>query len=109
MVEYSFVRTNINHQENGKITFTASDVDEKIWIAADWAAGEELLAAKKPHQHTGFIGRGFTKRGVYVCGLSYCSLESNLIHICPVGSIQQPGICSDSAHGRHDTGIRSEG
>ena len=56
------------YQPNGDVTISRSDNLEVIAIAEDWLCSEEMSKEKK-HYKTGFIGCGFTKRGIYVCFL----------------------------------------
>jgi len=55
---------------DGDVMFvTASSVDgeyEGIEIAKDWENGQRLYEEGKPHEAMGFIGKGYTKQGIYV-------------------------------------------
>ena len=51
---------------HGEITFISSEKEENIHFASDWQTGEESYKAGIPHEDTGFIGKGYTKRGIYV-------------------------------------------
>ena len=53
-------------QEDGDVVMKQSQDEETIEIATDWSKGEEAFEAKKPHEATGFIGHGATKRAIYV-------------------------------------------
>jgi hypothetical protein len=70
MTKYPFKRTNATYHEDGSVTLLESNVIEDIEIGADYMDGEAMLDMKKPiadYKHTAFIGRGYTKRGIYVC------------------------------------------
>ena len=70
MIWYSFVRSTAILTPDGDVKFvTTSSVDgeyEGIEIAKDWENGQRLYEEGKPHEATGFIGKGYTKRGIYV-------------------------------------------
>ena len=69
MIQYSFIRTLAEVSSSGVVEFSAllnSMEHENIEIATDWQRGESLYDDKEPHVKTGFIGKGFTKRGIYV-------------------------------------------
>lgn len=67
LVDYQFTRSTAQYQANGDVEVTrVSESLEVIAIADDWLKGEEL-SKRKEHYNTGFIGCGFTKRGIYVC------------------------------------------
>ena len=59
MVTCSFLRTKASYSlENGlQVDFEMMETSEEIQIAAKW---------EKPSDD-GYIGEGFTKRGIYVC------------------------------------------
>jgi len=59
MVTCSFLRINASYSlENGlHVDFKMMETSEEIEIAAKW---------EKPGDD-GYIGEGFTKRGIYVC------------------------------------------
>ena len=68
VTEYQFTHSAAQYLPNGDVKITTNS--EKlgvIAIAEDWVAGEELFEKKKPHYKSGFIGRGSSKRGIYVC------------------------------------------
>jgi len=70
VADYQFTRSTARYQPNGEVRITqVSDALEIIAIAEDWLKGEEIWEKKEPHYKTGFIGRGSTKRGIYVCFL----------------------------------------
>jgi hypothetical protein len=69
MYQYSFTRTKAVFKPDGHVTFTSDthlDNEEIIEIAGDWQSGEDLMASGQSYEKTGFIGKGFTKRGIYV-------------------------------------------
>jgi hypothetical protein len=66
MTRYSFVRTIADVSSSGVVEFSDSTEHEDIEIASDWKTGESLYDDKESHVKTGFIGKGFTKRGIYV-------------------------------------------
>lgn len=68
VADYRFTRSTAQYQLNGGVKITrVSENLEVIAIAEDWLKGEEMWEKKELHYKTGFIGRGFTKRGIYVC------------------------------------------
>lgn len=70
LTSYQFTRSTAKYQPNGDVKITrVSEGLEVISIADDWLKGEELWKTKE-HYKTGFIGCGFTKRGIYVCPFS---------------------------------------
>lgn len=66
MIEYDFTSITAQASETGKVVFTDIPGTKTIQIAADWPTGEEKFKNKIPHFDTGFINKGFTKRGIYV-------------------------------------------
>jgi hypothetical protein len=66
MVQYSFTYSTAEFSSNGNVIFTSME-PEKIEIARDWAKGEKLYDQGEVHEATGFIGKGYTKLGIYVC------------------------------------------
>ena len=57
------------YQASGDVKISRVDDLEVIAIVEDWREGEEMSKERK-HYSTGFIGFGFTKRGIYVRSLS---------------------------------------
>lgn len=86
-IEYSFNRTSVNFDDKGRAKFIVSDNVEYISIASDWLEGEELFKLKQPYDKTGFIGRGFTKRGIYVSVNLYHCYE--ILADILIGSVRQ--------------------
>ena len=78
MIRYSFIPATAKLSLNGNVTFASLEQDE-IKIAKDWEMGETLYGQGKPHEATGFIGKGYTKRGIYVSYLIYMQVMV-LIH-----------------------------
>jgi len=70
MIRYSFTRATATLSLNGDVVF-ASMEQEEIEIAKDWEKGEKLYKQGKPHEATGYIGMGYTKRGIYVSCLKW--------------------------------------
>ena len=65
---YGFIRTVASVDGNGSVILHRSEDDtEFIQLATDWPKGEEAFEKKEAYSETGFIGRGATKRGIYVC------------------------------------------
>ena len=68
IANYQFTRSTAQYQPDGEVRITRSSESlDIIAIAKDWLNGEEMWEKKEQYHKTGFIGRGFTKRGVYVC------------------------------------------
>jgi len=53
-------------QDDGRIKFIELNGVEHIEIGEDWAEGEERKKEGKVFNETSFIGKGFTKHGIYV-------------------------------------------
>jgi hypothetical protein len=69
MVKYLFSRTTaeVSSSGNVKTTTTIGSMErEDIEIAKDWDSGQALYKQGTAHETTGFIGRGYTKQGIYV-------------------------------------------
>ncbi|KAG6915402.1 hypothetical protein DXG01_011656 [Tephrocybe rancida] len=63
MIEYSFTQTTAVFQDDCSVRFSTSRNLGSIFIAANWEAGEQGKVKKL--KENGFIGKGFTKRGIY--------------------------------------------
>ena len=68
-------------QEDGSVKFIELNGVEHIEIGKDWEIGEERKKEGKVSDETGFIGKGFTKRGIYVSCLPFVS--KNQLNIQP--------------------------
>ena len=68
MIESLFIRTKATINTEGNVDFSVIDGLEAIEIAGDWEKGEALYDQRKPHETTGFVGKGYSKRGIYVSG-----------------------------------------
>jgi hypothetical protein len=101
MIKYSFTRLNAKYHEDGTVTMTKSNVVEQIEIAADYLTGQKMFVDKDPiagYMKTGYIGRGFTKRGIYV-SLEYLKqMMSNSLTKGPLELTR--GACSHSGRRR---------
>lgn len=86
-----------HHQEHeyGPVTFALMrEIDAmKIAIASDWQQGRQLSQDGKDYSHTGYIGEGHTKFGIYVSHLRPELLRC-LLTVCLEGTRRQAGICS---------------
>lgn len=70
VADYQFTCSMAQYQPDGDVKITRSSVGlDVIAIAEDWLKGKEMWKVMEPYYKTGFIGRGFTKRGVYICSL----------------------------------------
>lgn len=68
MGSFQFLRTSAECQPDGQVKFSEATETEKIELSLDWQKGEDVIANPGSFSdETGFIGRGFTKRGIYVC------------------------------------------
>jgi hypothetical protein len=68
VTDYQFTRSTAQYLPSGDVTITRNSGKlEVITIANDWKRGEELYEKKESHYDSGFIGRGYSKRGIYVC------------------------------------------
>ncbi|KAF8712521.1 hypothetical protein AX14_013037 [Amanita brunnescens Koide BX004] len=47
------------------VTFERSDAKETICVAHDWCDGKQRATAGESYHHTGYIGKGTTKLGIY--------------------------------------------
>jgi hypothetical protein len=64
---YKFTRTKATFNTSaGDVQLSVQKEDEFIEIAGDWSSGEIAFEEKKSYHDTGYIGRGYTKRGIYV-------------------------------------------
>lgn len=66
MIKSFFIRTKAVINKDGNVEFSVSDGLEAIEIAGDWEKGQTLYEQKQPHETTGFVGMGYSKRGIYV-------------------------------------------
>ena len=66
MVQYSFTYSTAEFRLNGDVIFTCMEPD-KIEIARDWQKGKKLYDQGEVHEATGFIGKVYTKVGIYMC------------------------------------------
>jgi hypothetical protein len=68
MIQFSFIRSTASVNQDGDVKFvTQAGMEcDNIEIAKDWVKGQKLYDEGKPHEATGFIGKGYTKRGIYV-------------------------------------------
>lgn len=68
MASYQFTRITAQIQESGAIRLIRTlDQEPTIQTATDWIDGEtNFNGGKMPYSHTGFIGMGSSKRGIYV-------------------------------------------
>lgn len=55
----------INTEGNVEIS-VGDGLLEAIEIAGDWEKGQTLYKQGKPYETTGFVGMGYSKRGIYV-------------------------------------------
>lgn len=66
MLQYSFTYSTAIFTTSGSVVFSSME-PANIEIAKDWSKGERLYDQGKEHEATGFIGKGYTKLGIYVC------------------------------------------
>ena len=66
MIETFFIRTIATINKEGNVEISVSDRVEAIEVARDWEKGQTLYEQNKPHETTGFVGMGYSKRGIYV-------------------------------------------
>ena len=79
VTDYQFTRSTAQYLPCGDVTITQNPAKlEVIAIANDWKRGEELFEKKESHYNSGFIGRGYSKRGIYVCSHPLLGLVSYL-------------------------------
>ena len=69
MIESFFIHTKATINAEGNIEFSVCDGIEAIEIAGDWEKGQTLYEQSKPHETTGFVGKGYSKRGIYVSAI----------------------------------------
>ena len=55
------------------VSFNRSEMIETILVAEDWKEGWEKSLRKEDYSTSGFIGRGTSKRVIYVCSIWPCS------------------------------------
>ena len=58
-------------QGDGSVKFIELNGIEHIEIGEDWAIGEERKKEGKVSDETGFIGKSFTKYGIYMSCLTF--------------------------------------
>lgn len=99
MIESLFIRTKATISTEGNVEISVSDgILEAIEIAGDWENGQTLYDQGKPHETTGFVGMGYSKRGVYVS--SSCDRDSDLhtlTNIPLLGKIWWDRVCPNAA------------
>ena len=71
LVTYVFTHTMAYLQGDGSVKFIELNGIEHIEIGEDWAIGEERKKEGKVSDETGFIGKGFTKYGIYMSCLTF--------------------------------------
>lgn len=69
MVPCTFSRS-VAELDGPKVSFNHSEVIETILVAEDWKEGWEKSLRKEDYSSSGFIGRGTSKRVIYVCSLA---------------------------------------
>ena len=78
LTDYIFTCSTAEYQPSGEVKISRSDGLKKIAIAEDWLEGEKMSKDKNHSSYkTGFIGCGFTKRGVYVSPLQISWIQLN--------------------------------
>lgn len=86
MEKHSFIRTTASISPSGEVTLNCNidQQEEIIEIATDssWLSGEEAFLKKETYDTTGFIGRGATKRAIYVCIFIFYYLHLNFESTC---------------------------
>ena len=102
MIELSFIRTKATINSEGNVEFYVSDGVEAIEIAVDWERGQTRYEQGKPQEATGFIGKGYSKRGIYVsCHLHQAIKKGRFSneHTIILGEIWWDRVCRNPTHG----------
>ena len=84
-----FIRTTASYKSDGQVELQVGNVEETIDISTEWKEGQ-----------AGYIGMGFTKRGIYVFLPYTCIGGCYLINFC-LGSVWWDRICNNAANGRY--------
>jgi hypothetical protein len=71
MVPCNFTRS-VSELIGPNVCFNRSEVVETILVADDWKEGWEKSLIKEDYSTSGFIGRGASKRVIYVCSNLPC-------------------------------------
>ena len=71
MVPCTFTRS-VAELIGPKVLFNRSEAVETILVAEDWKEGWEKSLRKEDYSTSGFIGRGTSKRVIYVCSSLPC-------------------------------------
>jgi hypothetical protein len=66
MTPCTFTRSDA-HIEGPTVIFTHSETISTIFVADDWKEGWEKSRRKEDYSQSGYIGRGASKRVIYVC------------------------------------------
>jgi hypothetical protein len=66
MVPCTFTRL-VAELDGPKVSFNRSEAVETILVAEDWEEGWEKSLRKEDYSTSGYIGRGTSKRVIYVC------------------------------------------
>ena len=91
MVPCTFTRL-VAKLDGSKVSFNRSEAIETILVAEDWKEGWEKSLRKEDYSTSGYIGRGTSKRVIYVCSPSQYYSWMFLLRLL-TGSILQWGVC----------------
>ena len=70
---------------------------EAIEVADDWRIGKEASKKGLPYETTGYVGKGYSKYGIYV-RLSYFGNSLLICHQLEIGEVPRKRICHGSVH-----------
>lgn len=98
MGSFRFLRTVAECQPDGRVKFSEATEMEKIELSLDWQEGEDTIANGSLSDETGFIGRGFTKRGIYVWEIFIRPTFPSIHALLHSGQISGSGICCDATN-----------
>jgi hypothetical protein len=108
MTELLFIRTKAVINKDGTVEFSVSDGFEAIQVAGDWKKGQTLHEEGKPHETTGFVGMGYSKRGIYVSCRLHQAIRKRRFNDLTLGEIWWDGVCFNTNHGWDDDTVRCE-
>lgn len=81
MQEFEFSMMTAKAADTGDIELKEDPERKTIKIATDWWLGEDKERQKEPYHDTGYIGKGSSKRGIYVSRFA-TFLHTVFIHYC---------------------------
>ena len=97
MTVYKFKRRMTSFQLDGSVMHETAANQEAIEVADDWQIGKEVSEKGLPYETTGYVGKGYSKYGIYV-RLSYFGNSLLICHQLEIGEVPRKRICHGSVH-----------